>query len=74
MEMSGHVHILAALTLGKEPPRTHCIGGWVGPQSRSGRCGEEKNLLPLPGVEPRLLGCPARPHNLIKYRVETKLL
>jgi hypothetical protein len=24
-----------------------------GPQSRSGRCGEEKNLLPLPGIELR---------------------
>jgi hypothetical protein len=24
-----------------------------GPQSRSGRGGEEKNFLPLPGIEPR---------------------
>jgi hypothetical protein len=32
---------------------THCIGGWVGlSQSRCCRVG--KNLLPLPGTEPRL--------------------
>jgi hypothetical protein len=24
-----------------------------GPQSRPGRCGVEKNLLPLPGIKPR---------------------
>jgi hypothetical protein len=31
------------------------LGRWLGrPQSRSGRCREEKNLLPLPGIEPRL--------------------
>jgi hypothetical protein len=27
-----------------------------GPQSRSGRFGEEKNLLALPGIEPRFFG------------------
>jgi hypothetical protein len=27
------------------------IGGWVGPQSRSGRHGIEKHLLHLPGIE-----------------------
>jgi hypothetical protein len=30
-----------------------------GPQSRSGRYGEDKNLSSLPGLEPRLLGLPA---------------
>jgi hypothetical protein len=30
----------------------HLIGGWVGPQSRSGHCGVEKNLFPLLGIEP----------------------
>jgi hypothetical protein len=29
------------------------------PQSRSGHCGEEKNLLSLPGIVPRVLGRPA---------------
>jgi hypothetical protein len=32
-------------------PDTHWRLG--GPQSRSGHCGVEKNLLPLPGIEPR---------------------
>jgi hypothetical protein len=31
-----------------------------GPHSPSGRWGEEKNLLSLPGIEPRLLSHPAR--------------
>jgi len=33
MEMSGQLHKLAALPLGKEPPHTHCIGVWVGPRA-----------------------------------------
>jgi hypothetical protein len=33
-------------------PGSHWIGGWVGPKSRSGRGGEEKNSQPLPGIEP----------------------
>ena len=40
------------LTPRKEPryPPKKWLGG---PQSRSGRCGEQKNILPLPGLEPR---------------------
>jgi hypothetical protein len=34
-------------------PDTHRIGCWVGPQSRSGSCGVETNLLPLLGIETR---------------------
>ena len=34
----------------REWPGTHCIGGWVGPQDRSGRV---RNLLPPPGFDPR---------------------
>jgi hypothetical protein len=45
MEVSGQLHAPAALLPG--------IGGWVGgPQSRSGRGGEEKNSQPPPGIEP----------------------
>jgi hypothetical protein len=29
-----------------------------GPQRQYGRCGEKKNLLILPGIEPRFIGCP----------------
>jgi hypothetical protein len=39
MEVSGQLHALTTL-----PPGTHWMGDWVGPQSRSGCCGEEKNL------------------------------
>jgi hypothetical protein len=41
-------------------PGTHWIGGWVGPQSRSGRGGEEKNSQPPPGIEPYNPDSPAR--------------
>jgi hypothetical protein len=37
--------------------------GLGGPQSRSGRCGLEKNLMPLPGIEP---GQPARSPSLYR--------
>jgi hypothetical protein len=40
-------------------PGTQCVGGLVGTNCRSGRCGEEKSL-PLPGIEPRFLGRPSR--------------
>jgi hypothetical protein len=29
-----------------------------GPQSLSGRFGEENNLLPVPGIQAHFLGCP----------------
>jgi hypothetical protein len=51
MGVSGQLHSSATLPLGKEPPVS--IGqGLGGPQSWSGHCGLEKNLLPLPGIEP----------------------
>lgn len=30
----------------------------MGPQNRSGHFGEDKNQMPLPGIETRFLGCP----------------
>jgi hypothetical protein len=47
MEVSGQLHALAALSPGKEPmvPLDRRLGG---PQSRSGRGGEEKNSQPPP--------------------------
>jgi hypothetical protein len=51
MEVSGQLHAPAALPPGKEPLVP--IGWRLGvPQSRSGRCGEEKNSQPPPGIEP----------------------
>jgi hypothetical protein len=51
MEVSGQLHAPAALPHGKSPwyPLDRRLGG---PQSRSGRGGEEKNSQPLPGIEP----------------------
>jgi hypothetical protein len=52
MEMSGLFHTLAALPQGKIPRHTldSRLGG---PLSHYGRCGEEKNILPAPGIELR---------------------
>jgi hypothetical protein len=43
MEVSGHLHALAALPPGKEH------------QSWSGRGGEEKKSYPLPGLDPPII-------------------
>jgi hypothetical protein len=45
-EVSGRLHAPAALPQEKEPPVP------IGPQSRSGHGGEEKNSQPSPGIEP----------------------
>jgi hypothetical protein len=51
MEVSGQFHSLAALPPGKEP--CYALDRRLsGPQSRSGRGGEEKNSQPPPGIEP----------------------
>jgi hypothetical protein len=59
LDASGQLHASAALPLGKIPwyPFYRRLGG---PQRHSGRCEVEKTLLPLPGIESRFLGCPAR--------------
>jgi hypothetical protein len=51
MEVSDQLHAPAALPQGKSPsyPLDRRLGG---PQSRSGRGGEEKNSQPPPGIEP----------------------
>jgi hypothetical protein len=45
MEVSGQIHAVAALPLGKQPwsSLNRRLGG---PQSRSGCCAKERNLLP----------------------------
>jgi hypothetical protein len=50
MEVGGQFHAPAALPPGKEPryPLDRRLGG---PQSRSGRGGEEKNSQSPPGIE-----------------------
>jgi hypothetical protein len=49
MEVSGQLHVPAALPQGKSP-RHPLDTKVVGPQSQSGRGGEEKNSPP--GIEP----------------------
>ena len=46
MEVSGQLHTQAALFLGKEPTVL------IGPQGRSGRFNDERNLLPLTAYKP----------------------
>jgi hypothetical protein len=47
-------------------PGTHWKGGWVG--SRAGRCGEDKNLLSQPGIEPWPSNPVATPTELSRLR------
>jgi hypothetical protein len=53
-EVSGQLHAPADLTQSKEPRHTF-VRRLGGPQSLSGRCGEEKNPA-LPGIKPRSPG------------------
>jgi hypothetical protein len=50
MEVSGQIHAPADLAPGKE--HRYPLGG---PQSLSGRGGEEKNSQPLPRLEPPII-------------------
>jgi hypothetical protein len=49
MELNGQFHASAALTPEEEP--RYPSDKTIGPQSLGGRCGEEKNLLSLMGIE-----------------------
>jgi hypothetical protein len=53
MEVSGQIHASTALARVYDTryPTNRSLRG---PQSRYGHCGEEKNLLPLEGIEPQL--------------------
>jgi hypothetical protein len=53
-----------AFTPGERTPGTHCTGGWVGPRAGLDTEPREKILLPLPGIEPRSSGRPARSQTL----------
>jgi hypothetical protein len=54
MEVISQLHAQATLPQGKSPryPLDRRLGG---PQSRSGRGGEEKNSQPLPELEPPII-------------------
>jgi hypothetical protein len=63
-------------TPGERAPGTRWIGGWVGPQRRSGRGGEEKNSQPPPGIERWNPDRPARSPALywLSYHGSTEVL
>ena len=50
MPVSGQRHALAAYP--QERPHTHRIGGWMGPQGRSG---EVRKISLPPGFDPRTI-------------------
>jgi hypothetical protein len=62
--VSGQLHAPAGLPPVKNPG-TDSVGSWVR-HSRYGHFGEEKNLLPAPGFEPRILQHVARSLHLLR--------
>jgi hypothetical protein len=62
--VSGQRHAPATLYPGERTPGTHCTGGWVGPRAGLDTVATGKILLPLPGLEPRSPGRPARSQTL----------
>jgi hypothetical protein len=67
MKVSGQVNAPAALPPEKEPLLLldRRLGG---SQSRSRRCREVKNILPLPGIDPHSSSVSRRYTNWIKYK------
>jgi hypothetical protein len=64
MGVRGQHHTPAAFYPGERTPGTHCTGGWVGPSA--GLDTETRgNPLPLPGIQPRSPGRPARSQTLL---------
>jgi hypothetical protein len=51
---------------GERTPGTHCKGGWVGPRAGLDTEARGKMLSPLPGIEPRSPGRPARSQTLYR--------
>jgi hypothetical protein len=51
-------------TPGERTHFTHCTEGWVGPRTGLDTQAIGKNSLPLPGIEPRSPGLPARSQTL----------
>jgi hypothetical protein len=64
MGISGQRHAPAVLYPRERNPGTHCTGGWVDPRTGLDTDGRGKILSPLPGIEPRSPGRPARSQTL----------
>jgi hypothetical protein len=73
MEASGQLHAPPA-----SPPwgenQVHLVLRAGKTQSRSKCCGDEKNLLPLPGIESRFLGRPPNSPSLYRLRYHVSLV
>jgi hypothetical protein len=64
MRVSDQRHAPAALYPGERTPGTHCTGGWVSPRAGLDTEATGKILSPLPEIEPRMPGRPARSQTL----------
>jgi hypothetical protein len=73
MDVSGQLHVPAALPPGKEPryPLDRRLGGL---QSRSGRGGEEKNSQPLPGLDPPIIQLVAQRYTAELSRLSLRVI
>jgi hypothetical protein len=65
MGLSGQRHAPAALYPRRKDPRYLLYRRLGGPQNRSGHRGLRKNPLPLPEIEPRSPGRPARKDSIL---------
>lgn len=52
MEVNGQIHAAIYLRIVPRHPVSKLMGG---PHSQYGHFGEEKNLLPLPGIQSRII-------------------
>jgi hypothetical protein len=71
--VSGQLHAPASLPQGNEPAERLWIGGQVGPRTVLDYVEKEK-ISPLPGLELRPLGRPARSQSLYRLRYPSSSL
>jgi hypothetical protein len=64
MRVSGQRHASGRVLAPRRARGTHCTGGWVGLRAGLGTEVTGKIPLPLPGIEPRSSGRPARSETL----------
>jgi hypothetical protein len=65
-----------AFVPGERTAGTHCTGSWVGPRAGLDTEDRGKILLPMPGIEPRSPGSPARSQTLylLRYPAQKEIL